>query len=132
MLKDTLYLIYVDGASSGNPGPAGIGVVIYQNGKKIDSLSKGIGRATNNIAEYKALIAGLIQAKKNGFKNIRVYSDSELIVKQIKGEYLVRNMELKKLHREAMGLTKGFLGFEILHIKSKENKEANKLEQIGI
>ncbi|MEW6103027.1 MAG: ribonuclease HI family protein [bacterium] len=132
MLKNPLYIIYIDGASSGNPGPAGIGVVIYEGTKKIDFISKSIGRATNNIAEYKSLIAGLFYAKKNGFKNIRVYSDSELIIKQIQGEYLVRNMDLKKLHKEAKELVKEFTGFEILHIKSRENKEANKLAQGGI
>jgi len=132
MLKDSLYLIYIDGASSPNPGPSGIGVVIYKNGEKIDSISKGIGRATNNIAEYKALITSLKYAKENNLKNIRVYCDSELVIKQIKGEYLVRNTGLKRLHREALGLIKEFSGFEILYISSNENKEANKLAQGGI
>ncbi len=126
---DTNYKFYIDGASSGNPGPSGIGVVVYCNNKKIESISRGIGTATNNIAEYKALLAALLYIKKNNIKNFRIYSDSELVIKQIKGEYMVRDITLKKLHKEAMGLIKGFNGFEILHITSRENKEANKLAQ---
>lgn len=131
MSTDPLYLIYIDGASSGNPGPSGIGVAIYQDGKRIDAISRGIGNATNNIAEYKALIAGLELAKKNSFKNIRIYSDSLLVVKQIQGEYLVRDAILRKLHKGAIGLLKGFPKWEIGHISSRSNKEVNKLAQFA-
>lgn len=132
MPTNPLYLIYIDGASSGNPGPSGIGVIIYQDGKKIDAISRGIGNATNNIAEYKALVAGCSLAKKNSLKNIKIYSDSLLVVKQIKGEYLVRDAVLRKLHKIAIGLLKGFPEWEITHINSCENKEANKLAQGAI
>lgn len=127
MSTDPLYLIYIDGASSGNPGPAGIGIVIYQNKKKVDTISKRIGKATNNTAEYKALLAALMYAKKNILKNIKIYSDSLLVIKQINGEYLVRDDNLKRLHKDAIKLLKGFSKWEINHISSKENKEANKL-----
>lgn len=129
MPKNSLYLIYIDGASSPNPGPSGIGVVIYQNGKKIDAISEGIGMATNNIAEYKALLRGVLYAKKNNFKNIRIYSDSLLIIKQIKGEYVVREPHLRKLYKNAIELLKGFQKWEIRYIGSHENKEVNKLAQ---
>lgn len=132
MSTNPLYLIYIDGASFGNPGPSGIGVTIYQDGKKIDGISREIGNATNNIAEYKALIEALKLAKKNSLKNIKIYSDSLLVVKQIKGEYLVRDAILRKLYKVAIGYLKEFPKAEIEHINSCENKEANRLAQSAI
>lgn len=132
MPTNPLYLIYIDGASSGNPGPSGIGIVIYQDGEEIDTFSRKIGDATNNIAEYKALIEGLKLAKKNSLKNIKIYSDSLLVVKQIKGEYLVRDAILRKLYKVAIGLLKEFPKAEIRHINSCKNKEANRLAQFAI
>lgn len=129
MPKNPLYLMYIDGASSPNPGPAGIGVIIYRGGKRIDAISEGIGRATNNIAEYKSLLRGLLYAKENNFKNIRIYCDSLLIIKQIKGEYRVRDANLRTLHKNTIELLKGFPKWEIEYISSKENKEVNKLAQ---
>lgn len=132
MSTHPLYLIYIDGASSGNPGPSGMGVAIYQDGKKMDAISESIGNATNNIAEYRALLRGLIYAKKNSIKNIKIYSDSLLVVKQINGEYLVRSPNLRKLYKNAIKLLKEFPKSEITHISSRENKEANKLAQSAI
>ncbi len=132
MLENPLYLIYIDGASSGNPGPAGIGILVCRDGEKIHSISRSIGKTTNNVAEYKALITGLKYGVKNGIKNTKVYSDSELIVKQIQGKYSVRDIRLKKLYREAMSLIKKISTIEVIHIPSKENREANRLAQTGI
>jgi ribonuclease HI len=124
--------IYIDGASSGNPGPSGIGVVVYQGDNLIDKISCSIGEATNNVAEYKALITALKYAKKKGIERFRIYSDSELLVKQMAGEYLVRDKVLKRLHKDASSLIKDFIQTEILHISRKENKEANRLAEGGI
>src|SRR5712691_5286310 len=97
-LTETLTLQF-DGGSRGNPGPAGIGVVVRAaDGTSLVTLGRFIGRATNNVAEYKALIAALEEAKKLGAKKLIIRGDSELIVKQMRGEYRVKNPDLKALY----------------------------------
>src|SRR5580704_7892768 len=97
--------IQFDGGSRGNPGPAGIGVVLRaEDGTPIVTLGRFIGRATNNVAEYRALIAGLEKAKELGAKKISVKGDSELIVRQMRGEYRVKNPDLKVLYDAAQQL----------------------------
>src|SRR5271166_4185783 len=98
------YLVaYIDGGSRGNPGPSGYGVVLKdEGGRPVAELSEFLGRQTNNYAEYSALLATLNYALQNTFKALKVTSDSELLVKQIKGEYKVGNPALKELHGRAM------------------------------
>ncbi len=119
--------MYVDGASASNPGKAGIGVVLKVNGKSVKKISKPIGVATNNVAEYTALIEGLNLALLEGFRSLRVYSDSELVVRQINGSYKVKDKNLLKLYKQVKGLEKQFSNLEIIHVNRENNKEADKL-----
>ncbi|MDI6751616.1 MAG: ribonuclease HI family protein [bacterium] len=124
--------IYIDGACSGNPGPAAIGAIGYQEAKELFTISRPIGEATNNIAEYKALIAALKHSKAEGFNQIKIYSDSELLVKQMCGEYRVKDLNLKSLYQEATRLCKKIENIEIVHISREKNKRANNLAQGGV
>ena len=124
--------VYVDGAARGNPGEAGIGVVIKEGKKVLLEVGAYIGRATNNIAEYMALIRGLEEALLLRKKSIKVTSDSELMVKQIKGEYRVKNEGLLPLYLHAKGLIKKLEHFEIFHAHREENKHADELANKGI
>lgn len=122
-----MLIIHTDGGSRGNPGKAGIGCVIEnQNGEK-EEIYKYIGVTTNNIAEYMALKTALLRAAELGEKNVSVFMDSELVVKQIKGEYKVRNEGLKPLYNEVMDIIKRFDSFEITHVMRSDNKEADRL-----
>nr|WP_084675107.1 ribonuclease HI family protein [Hippea jasoniae] len=118
--------LFVDGASSGNPGKAGIGVVLQIEDDEFE-LSESIGVTTNNVAEYKALIEGLKLALDKKIDSIEVFSDSQLVVKQIKGEYAVKDDQLKRLHKEANKLIKRFKSFNITHIPRGKNKKADML-----
>lgn len=124
--------LYVDGAARGNPGEAGIGVVIKEGGKVLLEVGAYIGSATNNVAEYMALIRGLEEALLLGKVDVRVTSDSELMVKQINGEYRVKNEGLKPLYLHAKELIAKFKGFEIVHALREENKHADELANRGI
>ncbi len=127
-MKNKRLILYADGGSRGNPGPAGIGVVILdEKKKKLKELYKYIGETTNNNAEYNALICGLEEASTLGADEILVNLDSELVVKQLNGEYRVKNPEIKPLFEEAIAGLKKFNTFEIRHIDRSENKEADKL-----
>ncbi|MDD5496446.1 MAG: ribonuclease HI family protein [Candidatus Omnitrophica bacterium] len=120
--------IYVDGGARGNPGPAGIGVVILDSrGKKIKELSKYIGEATNNIAEYNALLYGLEEALILRADEIKINLDSELVAKQLTGDYRVKDASLKPLFERALNMLKGFKGFEVRHIEREKNKDADRL-----
>ena len=120
--------IFVDGASRGNPGPSGIGVVFFDDKKNIvKKLFKFIGNATNNIAEYTALIYGLQEALIDRYEEVRVSSDSELMTKQLRGEYRVKNENLKPYYEQFLHLSRGFDKVEVVTIDRKENKEADKL-----
>jgi ribonuclease HI len=125
-------LIHTDGACSGNPGPAGIGVVIEQDGKKIWEISKAIGPATNNIAEYTALIFGLQQALVLKASKVIVITDSELMCEQVKGSYKVKNDKIKLLHEQVKQLVGGFCSFEIKHVLREQNKDADRLASEAI
>lgn len=126
-MKSKRLTIYADGGSRGNPGPAGIGVVILDDKKKLKELYRYIGETTNNNAEYNALICGLEEAKAMGASDVLVNLDSELVVKQLNGEYRVKNQEIRPLFEEAIAVLKKFRSFEIRHIDRSENKEADKL-----
>ena len=120
--------IFCDGASSGNPGNAGIGVVINLNdGCPACRLSEYIGIATNNVAEYTAFIRALEEARSLGIKRVKVFLDSELVVKQINGLYKVKNINLMPLWIMAKKLLAEFDSFSVVHVKREMNKEADAL-----
>jgi ribonuclease HI len=123
------YLVaYSDGGARGNPGPAGYGVVIQdQSGKKVAALSEYLGHQTNNVAEYQGLIAALEFAVENNHKALKVISDSELLVRQIKGIYKVKNSTLQELHGRAKDLIAHLDWFSIGHVLRGHNQEADDL-----
>src|SRR5216683_526322 len=123
------YLIaHSDGGARGNPGPAGYGVVIQdQSGRKVAHLSEYLGHQTNNFAEYQGLIAALEYAAEHGPKAIKLISDSELLVRQIKGIYKVKNPTLKDLHSRAKELIAQLDWFQIGHALREHNRDADRL-----
>lgn len=120
--------IYTDGASLNNPGPMGIGVVVYRNGDRLKEISEFIGEGTNNMAEYTAVIRGLEYAKKSGEKDVHLRSDSQLIVRQLTGDYKTRDTKLKELKRKIDHLLKE-LNVTFEHIPREQNKEADRLSK---
>ena len=126
--------VYIDGASRGNPGLAGIGIVIVQPKlhKKIMQYREFIGIATNNQAEYKALIKALELLRDLGASRAKILSDSQLLVKQLRGEYKVRNPELKKLFDEVKKREKFFESIEYKHIPREKNYHADRLANEAI
>lgn len=121
------YKLFTDGGARGNPGPAGIGGVLYEDEKIIDSLSEYIGETTNNVAEYKALIVGLELAIKNKIDTLECFLDSELVVKQLNREYKVKNKDLAKLFLLAWNLSLKFKKINFSHVRREMNKEADAL-----
>jgi len=123
------YLVaFIDGGARGNPGPAGYGVLIQDESRKqIAALSEYLGHQTNNFAEYQGLIAGLEYAIANSHKALKVISDSELLVRQIKGIYKVNNLALRDLHRRAKELIAQLDWFSIGHVLRGHNEEADRL-----
>src|SRR6202521_4703180 len=123
------YLVaFSDGGARGNPGPAGYGVVIQDEaGKKVAALSQYLGHQTNNFAEYQGLIAALEYAGERGHKALKVISDSELLVRQIKGIYKVKNSTLQELHGRAKELIAQLQWFSIDHALREHNREADEL-----
>ena len=120
------YTANIDGAARGNPGPASYGVVLRRpDGKPLESLGKYIGRQTNNVAEYYALIAALDYAAANGIKRLRVYSDSQLIVNQIKGIYKVKHPDLRPLHERAKKQAATLEAFAIQYVPREQNRNAD-------
>jgi ribonuclease HI len=127
-LKNKRLTIYVDGGSRGNPGPSGIGVVILDaSGKRVKDISKYIGKATNNIAEYNALLYGLEEALIMRADDLIINVDSELVAKQLTGDYRVKDPNIRPLFERAINILKSFNNFEIRHIEREMNKEADKL-----
>jgi ribonuclease HI len=122
--------LYADGASFGNPGDSGVGIVIKTAGKTHER-SEYIGTATNNVAEYTALVRGLEEAGKLGVTELEINLDSELLVKQIRGEYRVKNKNLKPLFVKAMALLGSLVSYSITHVPRKENKHADRLAKTG-
>lgn len=120
--------IHTDGAARGNPGPAAIGVTIKdESGKLIDTISRRIGKTTNNQAEYRAIIAGLEKAIKLGARQVQIFSDSELAVKQINGRYRVKNTALRELYEKVVNLTGSFDQFSMVHVRRSRSAEADSL-----
>lgn len=125
-----MLLIFTDGASLGNPGPMGIGIVIYKDGIRVEELSEYIGDGTNNIAEYSAVIKALETVHRMGELEAHIKSDSQLIVRQINGEYKVRDMDLRPLKMRVDELCYGIkVHFE--HIPREHNAEADSLSKEG-
>ena len=123
-----LYRANIDGGSRGNPGPASYGVVIRDpRGQIVAKLKKYIGRGTNNVAEYYGLIAALDYAQQHGIRALRVESDSELLVRQMLGQYKVKSPELRPLFERARKMTQGFDSFKIGHVYREQNAEADAL-----
>ena len=128
-----LIVVNVDGASKGNPGESGIGVAIFdKDSNLINETCDYIGVATNNIAEYRALILGVKLSIEYNAKRTLFKSDSELMVKQIKGEYRVKNMQLKLLFTEVKELLKKLSNWKIMHVPREENREADLLANKGV
>jgi ribonuclease HI len=123
---DGVYTANIDGAARGNPGPASYGLVLRRpDGRPLESLGKYIGRHTNNVAEYYALIAALDYAMANGIKRLRVQSDSQLIVNQMKGLYKVKHPDLRPLHERAKKMAAGLESFTIQYVPREQNREAD-------
>jgi len=126
-------IVYTDGASRGNPGHAGIGILfVDKKGDVIKEISEYIGETTNNIAEYTAFVTALKEAIEMNFDEIEVISDSELMVKQINGEYRVKNQGLKPLYTEACELLREFKNHIVRHVRREHNKKADELANRGI
>ncbi len=124
---------YIDGGSRGNPGVAGYGVLVLgENGQTIAELTGHLGIRTNNFAEYSALLAALEFAHSHHFQGLRVFADSELLVKQVKGIYQVKNPGLKSLHTQAKKLISALQSFSIQHVPREKNREADRLANLGM
>ena len=126
-------IIHSDGASRGNPGDAGIGILITDvKGQVLLEIAEYLGQATNNVAEYTALIRGLEEGLKIGGTEVLVYCDSELMVKQLNGLYRVKNEGLIPLFRQVLQLRQKYRKFNISHIPREKNKRADQLANLGI
>jgi ribonuclease HI len=125
--------IYTDGASRGNPGEAGAGAIIYgEEGTVIKKVKKYLGTTTNNVAEYMALIIALNEALKLKGEILHLFSDSELMVRQIKGIYKVRDRKMQALWREVKKLLAHFIQYDIICIDRRKNREADELANLAI
>lgn len=120
-------IIYTDGGARGNPGPAGIGIVICSTGGKCKKFSQYIGKTTNNQAEYRALIFALEKAKKLNPQKITCYLDSELVCRQLNGFYKIKNKALKPLFQKVEALASQFQDVNFLSIPREKNRQADKL-----
>lgn len=123
-------VISTDGASQGNPGPAAIGAIIKdKQGRLVTSISQAIDRTTNNQAEYRAIIAALEEAVRLGAEQVELFSDSELVVRQVNGRYRVKMATLRPLYQRVKQLQSQLKSFTITHIPGQENTEAHNLAE---
>ncbi|MEB2311335.1 MAG: ribonuclease HI family protein [Sorangiineae bacterium] len=126
-------ILWSDGAARGNPGPAGIGAVLEdRQGRRLAEHSEYLGTTTNNVAEYRALLAGLGRAEALGVRELEVRADSELMIRQLKGEYRVKNAGLRPLYDEAQRLLASFDSVRLVHVPRADNAEADRLANLGI
>jgi ribonuclease HI len=131
--SESRLIIYIDGASKGNPGRAGAGIWITNGeGRKISEVSRYLGHKTNNEAEYWALLLGLREAKRLEGESIQIFTDSELVERQIKGVYRVKDLNLKALYKIVLQNLKTFSSFEIRSVPREENKDADRLANQAI
>ena len=121
-------VLHVDGGARGNPGPAAIGVVVSSpDGQVLEETAERIGPATNNVAEYRAVLRGLEQARSLGATEVEIVGDSELVARQISGAYKVKHPSMKPLHQQAIGLLEGFEGWTIRTVPRADNARADEL-----
>jgi ribonuclease HI len=124
-------VVYADGGSRGNPGPAGIGAVVYDGATDpptlLASVSERIGTATNNVAEYRAVIAGLSAARTFGARRLHLRADSQLVIRQLEGRYRVKNAALRPLFEEVRALLASYDEVVLEHVPREQNVEADML-----
>jgi ribonuclease HI len=126
-------VVSCDGAARGNPGPAGIGALVTdEDGAILAEVAEGIGVATNNVAEYRAALAGLDRARELAATDVLLRSDSRLLIEQLAGRFRVKNPSLQRLHREVRQLLSGFESFRLQHVPREHNKEADRLANVGV
>lgn len=124
----TRLVVNVDGGARGNPGPAAVGAVVQSaDGEMLEERGERIGVATNNVAEYRALLLGIELAAEQGASEVELVGDSELIVRQVKGEYKVKDATLRKLHGEVKQALRPFEQWTIRHVRREQNAEADRL-----
>lgn len=120
--------VNVDGGARGNPGPAAVGAVVRDaDGRVLAEEGRQIGKATNNVAEYRALLLGIELARQHGADRLEMIGDSELIVRQVKGEYKVKDPALRELHGEVRAALEDFASWSIRHVRREHNAEADRL-----
>ena len=121
-------VVNVDGGSRGNPGPAAVAAVASTpDGEVVESRGEAIGAATNNVAEYRALLLGIERARELGAREVELVGDSELIVRQVKGDYKVKDATLRELHGQVLTALKSFESWSIRHVRRDDNAEADRL-----
>lgn len=126
------WVAYTDGASRGNPGLAGVGVFVQSPNGETHRFKKFLGEKTNNQAEYEALILALIELNKLGAKQVQLMADSELMIKQMRGEYRVKNANLMPLFEQVQKLLRAFADVQFTHVRREKNKEADRLANFAI
>lgn len=120
--------VNVDGGARGNPGPAAIGVVVRNgDGRVLEEVGEAIGEATNNVAEYRALLRGIELAAAHGAEELELIGDSELVVRQVEGRYKVKNAGMKELHGEVKRALRDFDSWSIRHVRREHNADADRL-----
>jgi ribonuclease HI len=120
--------VNVDGGARGNPGPAAVGVVVRgPGGEVLEERGQRIGRATNNVAEYKALLLGIELAAAHGAGELELVGDSELIVRQVEGRYKVKDATMKELHAQVKAALQPFARWSIRHVRREQNADADRL-----
>ena len=127
-------LIHTDGAARGNPGPAGAGAILRDatTGEVLAEVAEGLGRATNNVAEWTAVRLALEEARRLGASRVDLRMDSELVARQITGIYRVKHPDLRPIHAAVMALLRGFDGYTIGHVPRALNKDADRLSNVAI
>jgi ribonuclease HI len=125
--------LYSDGAARGNPGPAGAGAVLVEpNGQVVDKLGKFLGHQTNNYAEYSGLLLGLRRAMELGVREVEVFADSELMIRQLGGRYQVKSPSLRPLYEEALKVLNGFERVKLVHVPREMNRAADEMSNRAI
>ncbi|HKF81950.1 MAG TPA: ribonuclease HI family protein [Solirubrobacterales bacterium] len=121
------YTVNVDGGARGNPGPAAIGVVLRDGSEVVEEVGEAIGEATNNVAEYRALLRGIELASAHGASDLELIGDSELVVRQVEGRYKVKNAGMKELHEAVKRALRDFDSWSIRHVRRENNSDADRL-----
>ncbi len=125
---DRVAKVFIDGASRGNPGPSGIGILVLdEHENEIRRISEKISDTTNNVAEYRALLKAVIECKRLGFSSVQFFTDSQLLARQVNGMYKIKDEKLKPLYVKIRGKLLGFKNWEVIHIPREKNIIADKL-----